>query len=184
MAVDRRQFCQHIVYVGFGGYFAVAAGACRAPGDGQPPAPRDGPGFLTEPEYQTLAAACERLFPADEDPGAIALGAPGFVERQLASEAFSRWQDAFRQGLHDLDGDAQARHQRSFTALPPDDQDALLAAWIHGPRPRATFVSRLMHLTLEGVFCDPSHGGNKGGAAWALIGFAPSSPRPGDLHRM
>ena len=153
--MNRRQLCQRLVYVGFGSYLAIAAGACRR-SDRDADSSRGGSGLLTPAEYAALAAACERLFPSDDDPGAIALGA--------------------------LDADARARYQRSFAELEPGEQDALLDAWIHGPKPRARFVSRLMHLTLEGVFGDPSHGGNKGGAAWALVGFAPSSPRPSDHH--
>jgi hypothetical protein len=184
LCVNRRWFCQQVVYVGFGSYLALASGACRSRSEREAAALPEGSGLLTPTEAATLAAACERLFPVDEDPGAIALGAPAFVDRQLTSEAFWGWRKAFQRSLAELDGDAQARYQRSFARLAAGEQDALLDAWIHGPKPRATFVSRLMHLTLEGVFCDPSHGGNKGGAAWALVGFAPSSPRPGDLHRM
>lgn len=185
MSVNRRDFCQHVVYIGFGSYLALAAGACRGRSEGDTAlALRDGPGYLTAREYQTLAAACERMFPADEDPGAIALGAPSFVERELSSGAFTGWQEFFRESLRDLDSDAVARHQKSFVELDPAEQDALLETWVHGRKPRPTFILRLMHLTLEGVFCDPVHGGNKGGAAWALIGFAPSAPRPGDPHRM
>ncbi len=184
LCVNRRRFCQQVVYVGFGSYLALASGACRGRTESGAAAAPEGSGWLTPTEAATLAAACERLFPADEDPGAIALGAPGFVDRQLTSEAFWGWQRAFHKGLADLEADAQARYQRPFARLAAAEQDALLEAWIHGAKPRATFVSRLMHLTLEGVFCDPSHGGNKGGAAWALVGFAPSSPRPGDVHRM
>jgi gluconate 2-dehydrogenase gamma chain len=188
MSVDRRQFCQQVVYVGFGSYLALAAGACRdrdehapSPSAAAAPAPTDLM-FLTAMEYQTLAAACERLYPADEDPGAIALGAPGFIDRELASDAFSGWQETFRTGLADLDADAVARHGRPFAQLPPPEQDAVLSSWVHGSRPRATFVSRMMHLTLEGVFSDPVHGGNKDGAAWSIVGFAPSLPRPGGHH--
>jgi gluconate 2-dehydrogenase gamma chain len=187
MSMNRRQLCQHIIYVGFGSYLAVAAGACRRTdrdADRDTDSSRGGSGLLTPAEYATLAAACERLFPGDDDPGAIALGAPGYVERQLGSTAFSAWEPWFRSQLGALDADARGRYKRSFAELQPGEQDALIDAWIHGPRPRATFVSRLMHLTLEGVFGDPSHGGNKGGAAWALVGFAPSSPRPSDHHRM
>src|ERR1043166_205879 len=157
MRVNRRTFCQDLVYVGFGSYLALATGEGRRRGTDDAAPPPERPGVLTETEAQVLAAACERLFPADEDPGAIALGAPGYVDRQLASEAFSGWQPWFRSRLSDLDADARTRHQRSFAQLAPGEQDALLEAWLHGPKPHATFVSRLMHLTLEGVFGDPSY---------------------------
>jgi hypothetical protein len=183
MSVDRRQFCQNVVYVGLGSYLALAVGACRrkAPDDAAPAPMLTKPvGFCTPMEFETLAAACERLFPADEDPGAIALGAPEFVDRELMSEAFSGWQDFFRQRLADLDGDALARHERYFVKLGASEQDALLDAWAQGSQSQQLFMHRLLHLTLEGCFCDPSHGGNRGGRAWALVGFQPGSPRPGE----
>src|SRR5215470_16894526 len=133
MIMNRRDFCQHVVYIGFGSYLALAEGACRGRSKADMVlALRDGPGFLAAREYQTLAAACERMFPGDEDPGAIALGAPSFVERELSSGAFTGWQEFFRTNLVDLDADAVARHQKSFVELEPADQDALLEAWIHG----------------------------------------------------
>jgi gluconate 2-dehydrogenase gamma chain len=179
MNINRRELCQQLIWVGFGSYFAVATGACRRTKrgeqtSGEPSEAR----FLTPAEGLTLAAACERLFPRDEDPGAIDLGAPGFVDRQLASEAFSGWQETFRTGLADLDADARESGGVAFVELKPEQQDALLDRWLHGSDPQKKFVHRLMHLTLEGVFCDPSHGGNHGGRAWELVGFAPSAPRP------
>jgi gluconate 2-dehydrogenase gamma chain len=187
MNVDRRQFCQHVVYVGLGSYLAFAVGACRRKDPGNTaPAPTQAAGFCTPMEFETLAAACERLFPADDDPGAIALDAPQFVDRELMSEAFSGWQDFFRHSLADLDADALARYQRFFVKLNASEQDALLDTWAQGSKSQQLFMHRLMHLTLEGCFCDPSHGGNRGGRAWALVGFQPSSPRPGehDHHHM
>src|SRR5215470_19965036 len=139
LGVNRRRFCQQVVYVGFGSYLALASGACRSRRESETTAAPEGSGWLTPMEVATLAAACERLFPADEDPGAIALGAPAFIDRQLTSEAFWGWQKAFRRSLAELDADAQARYQRSFARLAAGEQDALLEAWIHGPKPHATF---------------------------------------------
>jgi gluconate 2-dehydrogenase gamma chain len=185
MSVNRRRFCQQVVYAGFGGYLALATGACRRRRASElAPAAEEEAGFCTPVEFQTLEAACERLFPKDEDPGAIELNAPHFVDRQLLSDAFSGWQKLFRKGLADLENDALMRYHRSFFQLAAAEQDALLASWIRGAKERQLFVHRLMHLTLEGVFCDPSHGGNRGGRAWTLLGFQPSSPRSGEHHHI
>jgi len=185
MRVSRRRFCQDLVYVGFGSYLAFATGACRRRRpDDVSPSPPDEPGFCTPAEYLTLAAACERLFPRDDDPGAVDLNVPRYVDRQLVSDDFSGWQESFRVHLVDLDADAQSHHQRPFAQLKPEEQDAVIEGWASGPRERQSFMRRLMHLTLEGVFGDPSYGGNRDGKGWALVGFEPSEPRPGEPHRM
>jgi gluconate 2-dehydrogenase gamma chain len=184
MRLSRRCFCQELVYVGFGSYLALATGACRRRPREASPSPAEDPAFCTAAEYLTLAAACERLFPRDDDPGAIDLDAPRYVDRQLVSDDFSGWQESFRTHLADLDTDAQSQHQHAFAQLSPAEQDALIAGWADGPRERQTFVRRLMQLTLEGVFGDPSYGGNRDGKGWALVGFEPSEPRPGEHHHL
>jgi hypothetical protein len=44
--------------------------------------------FLTRRELATLTALCDRILPADHDPGAVALGAPAYIEGLLT--AFDR----------------------------------------------------------------------------------------------
>ena len=177
MSGNRREFCQQLVYTGFGAYLAVATGACRRRED-KSALVREKPSFLTPLELQTVSAACERMLPADEDPGAIALGVPTFVDRQLATDTYAKWRDQIRKDLADLDLDARARFGTTFAHLSASDQDTLLATWSIGNEQQTTFLSRLMYLTVEGAFSDPVHGGNKDGAGWTLIGFAPSQPRP------
>src|SRR5689334_23177112 len=41
--------------------------------------------FFTRQERATLSALCDRIIPADEDPGAVALGAPRYVENLLTA---------------------------------------------------------------------------------------------------
>jgi gluconate 2-dehydrogenase gamma chain len=113
--------------------------------------------FFSEEEARTLAAAADRIFPADDSsPGASALGAVEFLDRQLAGswgagEKLYRegpflpspdgrhgWQspltpaDAYRQGLRALDRVAQERHGSPFADLAPGAQDALLTACQRG----------------------------------------------------
>jgi len=47
------------------------------------------PVWLTEPEYPILVAACDRLIPADGDlPGAVAAGAPDYIDTLLGAFLF------------------------------------------------------------------------------------------------
>ena len=71
-AVDRRGFLKT-------GAVAAAASAVACGG----PAGRWR--ALTEEEAEILAAACDRIVPPDEDPGAAEAGVVTFVDRQLAT---------------------------------------------------------------------------------------------------
>jgi gluconate 2-dehydrogenase gamma chain len=66
-------------------------------------------------------------------------------------------QQIYRQGLKDLKG---------FDGLKPAEQDQKLK------QIEATlFFSLLRRNTIEGMFCDPMHGGNIDMVGWQLIGF-------------
>jgi hypothetical protein len=111
-----------------------------------------------------LAAVVDALVPEDElGPGALAAGVLDFVERALPDE----------EGLAALDELARTTHDRAFAELDPKSRDALLAeveAGAHGAELQAFFELVLLH-TVHGMFADPVHGGNRGGAGWRLLGF-------------
>ncbi|MHB8681055.1 MAG: gluconate 2-dehydrogenase subunit 3 family protein [Acidimicrobiales bacterium] len=46
------------------------------------------PLWLTDAEYRTLSAACERMVPADETPGAVSAGVPDYVDTLLGAFTF------------------------------------------------------------------------------------------------
>ncbi len=47
---------------------------------------RSGPRFLTDDEYETLSAACDRMIPASEKgPGAVAAGVPDYIDGLLGA---------------------------------------------------------------------------------------------------
>jgi gluconate 2-dehydrogenase gamma chain len=72
-----------------------------------------------------------------------------------------------RAGLADLDARARALGgRRGFAALAGDRQLAILRQIEHGD-----FFKAARTLVLVGTFADPSYGGNRGGAGWAMIGI-------------
>ncbi len=178
---SRRDFLQTVVYSGLTGYLAITAGACRR-GPSLKPKSDSGLAFFTPDEYATTAAACECILPRDEDPGAIDLDVPKYVDRALAVDDYLHWADRFREGIHELEAEAKSRHGKSFHLAAADDQNDLIEDLESGTAKQHEFFKMLMHLTLEGAFGDPSHGGNKGGLGWRLIGFAPGEPMPGMHH--
>ena len=195
---SRRDFIVHTA-LGFGAYLAIAEAGCKreepqalAPVKGKkkraepPPAPpeeRPGKGLLslTATEYATVSAACERILPRDEDPGATDLGCADYIDRALAdADVVALWGRPILGGLPVLDRQARKAHGQPFAGCLPEQQDALLRAWQKSTRTgEAAFFEVLHSLTLEGAFGDPSYGGNRRGVGFLLVGFVPPPPMPG-----
>ncbi len=138
--------------------------------------------FFTEPEALIVTAAAARIFPSDETgPGAREAGVAIYIDRQLAGpwgkdlhryahepfddnapaefgyQSKATPQQIYRQALKDLKG---------FTELTASEQDKKLKEIEN-----TAFFSLLRRNTIEGMFCDPIHGGNVDMLGWQLIGF-------------
>lgn len=138
--------------------------------------------FFTESEAAIVAAAASRIFPSDDaGPGAKEAGVVIFIDRQLAGpwgrdarrythEPFDEGlapefgyqgkaspRDVYRAGLKELAG---------FDSLAPAQQDEKLKQIED-----SVFFQLLRRNTIEGMFCDPIHGGNADLVGWQLIGF-------------
>ncbi len=159
------------------------------------------PQFFTRAEWRFVNAWVDRLIPPDATgPGAIEAGVPGFIDLQLAGPygAGAYWYmsgpfhpDApatlgyqhphtpralYRQAIAGLDADVRRRHGKAFAALSPDARDAYLklveadGVGLEGVSASA-FFDLAWRNTREGYFSDPIHGGNRGMAAWRMVGF-------------
>jgi gluconate 2-dehydrogenase gamma chain len=173
--VDRRGFLKTGAAVA-----AVAVAGCAGP--------KGRWRVLTEAEARTLLAACDQIVPPDEDPGAAAAGAVGFIDRQLSTrrkKALLRWQA----GIRGLEATSRRRHGRAFADLPFDAQTALLqdvergaveaADWTGGEP--ITFFAMLREHAMMGFYGDPRHGGNRERVSWKMLGVA-DPPIRGRLH--
>ena len=139
--------------------------------------------------------------PGDGGPGASELGVPAFIDSQLASpwgrgdltyaagpfrvpdHGGHGWQsplaprDVYRQGLAALDRYCRTRFGGPLAALGAADQDAAVAALRAdevdpAPPPGVpSFFSLCRENVLEGLYSDPRHGGNAGGAGWDWVGY-------------
>ncbi|HXY41980.1 MAG TPA: gluconate 2-dehydrogenase subunit 3 family protein, partial [Vicinamibacteria bacterium] len=117
-AVDRRGFLKTGAVAA-----AAAASACGRPASRWR--------VLSEDEAATLGAACDRIVPPDEDPGASQAGVVSFIDRQLATrqkKSLAAWQA----GVRALDATARRRHGRRFAELLPGPQDEILQAMQEG----------------------------------------------------
>ncbi len=131
---------------------------------------------LTARERQLLDAVAARLVPNDAlGPGAVEAGATRYIDRALAG-ALASSRPAYAAGLAALDRYAQSSRGKSFTDLPPTDQDSVLidvelgvASGFAGGS--AQFFAMVLGHTHQGMFGDPFYGGNHDFAGWDLIGY-------------
>ena len=155
--------------------------------------------FLQREEAAFIEAAVARLIPADElGAGALEAGVPSFIDKQLggawgAGERLYRsgpWQpgtaaqgyqlpftpaELFRTAIAAING-ALAKAADPFEKMSVDRQDAYLRGLEQGKEdldgvPSRIFFDSLWKITVEGFFCDPVYGGNRGMVAWRMIGF-------------
>jgi len=137
--------------------------------------------FFTTLEAKIVEAATSRIFPSDESgPGARDAGVTLLLDRQLAGpygrDRYRYVQPPFadgspEQGYQSAANPRQIYRQHlkllaGFHSLTPREQDERLRSI-----ERTYFFRLLRQHTLEGMFCDPMHGGNRDLIGWQLIGF-------------
>jgi hypothetical protein len=148
----------------------------------------DTPQFLDAAAWQTLHAVCERIVPQRRDSaGRAPVPLAALVDHRLLGDERDGYRnvllpplrDAWLLGLVALDAEALAAHGEHFHTLPPERQDALLAAmqaghitdaaW-QGMPPALFFSERLAHDILAAYYAHPT--------SWSEIGFGgPAGPR-------
>src|SRR5690625_1772336 len=157
--------------------------------------------FSRSDDFETLAAATERIFPKDDNgPGAIELGVPYFIDKQLAgfwgfnSKDYTQGPfkpdksdthglqsklnrgEMFLEGLRRIQEISQKEHDEKFFDLEGEDQDAILERFesndvdVKGMR-ADTFFALLRNTTIEGVYSDPVYGGNKDMQGWKMMEY-------------
>lgn len=134
------------------------------------------PEVFTPEERRCLQAMVSRIIPTDANgPGALESGCAVYIESALR-DAYRSQTPAYNAGLAALDSYAVARRGKSFAALNADDQDQILSDFERNTKVgeyagSAAFFGVVRQHTLEGMFGDPSYGGNVKFAGWDLIGY-------------
>ena len=138
--------------------------------------------FFTAGEAQIIAAACECIFPSDENgPGAKDAGVIVYIDHQLAGpygrdryrytkgpfvesvpehgyQGKENPQEIYHSGLQKLGAD--------FAKTDTTEQIKRLQSI------ETTMFFRILRThTIEGMFSDPMHGGNANLIGWQLIGY-------------
>jgi len=137
--------------------------------------------FFTAEDARVITAACARIFPSDASgPGATEANVVIYIDRQLAGP-YGRdkyrytkgpWVESYPE--HGYQGKASPSETYreglkmlgDFASLSPTDQDTKLRSI-----EKSHFFQLLRQHTIEGMFCDPMHGGNAGLIGWQLVGY-------------
>jgi gluconate 2-dehydrogenase gamma chain len=190
--MSRRVFVHRLTF--FGGCVVLLGNGCRCGDEHKQPqqSTSKAPGIrhqhlttshltFTNEEYAVVAAACERILPRDEDPGALDAHVPQYIDRMLQSHDLVQMKEDFLGGVAALDRRAQRMFQKGFASLEPSGQDEVLRAFKESPAGsgEGAFYELFIALTMEGFLGDPSYGGNQDRVGWALVGFNTMEPPPG-----
>jgi len=172
--LSRRIFVQRFSF--FGGGTVLLGSACEEKPKSVPnakPILESSHRTFTNEEFEVLSAACERIMPHDEDPGAIGVGVPEYIDGILQTKQLEKMRDDFVPGILALNRRSVGLFGTSFAKAKPEQQDELLHIFqTSGPKTgESHFFELLTVLTLEGFFSDPSYGGNRNQEGWKLIGF-------------
>lgn len=150
--------------------------------------------FTRFEDFQVLEEATETIYPEDDNgPGAIQLGVPYFIDKQLASQWGDNSND-FRQGpftnasvdessitrgkmflvgLRTLDDYSNKEFDKGFIDLSEDDKIKALQALENDEVDMpvidsSIFFALLRNATFEGAYADPLYGGNKNMDGWRM----------------
>jgi gluconate 2-dehydrogenase gamma chain len=123
---------------------------------------------------ETLTAVVDRLIPDDAvGPGAVRAGVVDYIVGALGRE-HGRHRPTYAIGLRALDERSLAARGSRFVELGTNERDDVLRSIDAGGTP-ANDLERFFELVrthaMEGMFGDPSWGGNRDGAGWELIGY-------------
>lgn len=123
----------------------------------------------------TIASVQEHLFPQNSYiPSAKEMKTIDFLFDTMAHKSFDKDIRAFViEGAAEL----EKREQSRFTSLSYEEKERALRAY-EETNYGSSWLSRIMTLTMEGLFCDPVYGSNIKEAGWKALGSFGGKPRP------
>jgi gluconate 2-dehydrogenase gamma chain len=144
--------------------------------------------FFKMDEARTLAALCDQIIPADENPGGAWAGVVNYIDRQLCGP-LQHLRSAYRGGIAAVDKSSRILYSFDFMGLTTGRQVELLTLMEQGRVPSEPwkqissmeFFDLLVDHTMQGFYGDPRHGGNREGTSWKMLGI-PYPPIRGRLH--
>ena len=123
----------------------------------------------------TISAVQEHLFPEGSKlPSARAMKVTAFLFETIMHKSFDKDIKAFvLEGAQEL----VDREKGRFTSMTTVDKEVALRAY-EKTNYGSSWLSRIMTLTMEGMFCDPLYGSNIHESGWKAVNAFGGFPRP------
>lgn len=123
----------------------------------------------------TLKAVQEHLFPEGSKlPSAKSMKVTQFLLETMRHKSFDKDIKAFvLEGAKEL----EKREKGRFVSMTQKDKEMALRSY-EETNYGSSWLSRMMTLTMEGVFCDPIYGSNVKEAGWQALSSYGGFPRP------
>lgn len=180
---SRRVFIHRLAFLG-GGVVLIGPACKRDPSVAESKAlpdsgaSRSANQTFTPEEMAIVAAACNRIIPPDQDPGAVDANVPQYIDRMLQTAEMRKIKAEFVPGVAALNRQSTRLFGQGFAEATDAQRDQVLTLFKDSApaSDEARFFDLLMVFTLEGLLGDPSYGGNKDRVGWALVGFGTSEP--------
>ena len=123
----------------------------------------------------TIEAVQRHMFPTDSKlPSAMAMNTIQFLFETITHKSFDRDIKAFvLEGAKEL----ESREKREFVSMTEKEKEKVLRAY-EETNYGSSWLSRIMTLTMEGLFSDPIYGSNIKEAGWKSLNAFGGFPRP------
>jgi len=124
---------------------------------------------------KTIAAVQEHMFPENSKlPSAASMHVTQFLFETITHKSFDRDIKAFvLEGAQEL----FSREKGRFTSMLEKEKERALRAY-EETNYGSSWLSRIMTITMEGMFSDPIYGSNIKEAGWKAVGSYGGLPRP------
>ena len=124
---------------------------------------------------ETIAAVQEHMFPEGSSlPSASAMNVTQFLFETITHKSFDRDIKAFvLEGAQEL----VTREKGSFVSMPHTHKEKALRAY-EETNYGSSWLSRIMTLTMEGMFSDPIYSSNVNEGGWKAVNSYGGFPRP------
>ncbi len=135
---------------------------------------------FTPERRRTLKAVVARILPGTHGPGAANTSVAIAFESAMQHRSLRGLRRGIEFLLDRLDAQANELQGTEFASCAPDRQDDLLRAFEQDPNPGMRFLFRaVIGYSLEGLFGDPVHGGNRDFRGWDAMGLRADVVRSG-----
>jgi Gluconate 2-dehydrogenase subunit 3 len=168
--LDRRNFLVSIA----GGTAALASWGTPAVGFVVDSVSADSFRALTPAQGKLLEAITEQLVPADEFPGAGAVGVVSYIDGVLAGPYGKFYKSQYDHGLQAIEAYSLKQFQKGFVSLDPAQRADILSKFESGTADGESgqrIFNLILLQTFEGYYAHSHHGADGTNPSWKMIGF-------------